>query len=79
MVSTWVPLVQIETATILEVHGRRMIPRVVDICFGRIGLEYGGFGLMRHRVVRLVGVNESTNQLRKQESKTCRRTFLKAN
>eukprot|EP00978_Attheya_sp_CCMP212_P046784 scaffold411324_cov24-Attheya_sp.AAC.1 len=41
----------LQSGTILEVHGRRMIPRVVDICFGRIELGYGGFGLMRHRVV----------------------------
>eukprot|EP00978_Attheya_sp_CCMP212_P025512 scaffold82182_cov44-Attheya_sp.AAC.5 len=74
MFATWVPLVQIVTAF----HdGRRMIPRVVVICFGLTGLGYGGVGLIRHHIMRLVGVGEATNQHRKQtqESKTCRRTF----
>ena len=83
MVSTWVPLMQIETASIGDDSGgsrsKNDPSRVVVICFGRTGLGYGGVGLIRHRVVRLVGVGEATNQHRKRESKTCRRTFLKAN
>eukprot|EP00978_Attheya_sp_CCMP212_P029089 scaffold102200_cov63-Attheya_sp.AAC.1 len=71
MVSTWVPLVQIETASIGEVHGRIMIPRMVVLCFGRIGLGYGGVGLIRQYVVRLVGVGEATNQHQSPRTEHC--------
>eukprot|EP00978_Attheya_sp_CCMP212_P009954 scaffold23809_cov82-Attheya_sp.AAC.1 len=63
--ATWFHLCKsrlLQSGTILEVHGQRMIPRVVVICFGQTGLGYGGVGLIRHHIVRLVGVDEATKQ-----------------
>eukprot|EP00978_Attheya_sp_CCMP212_P041430 scaffold237553_cov33-Attheya_sp.AAC.1 len=60
----------LRSGAILEVHGRIMIPSVVVICFGRIGLGYGWVGLIRHRVVRHGGrrrSNKSTTEARKQD------------
>jgi hypothetical protein len=36
----------------------------VVICLGRTGLGYGGVGLIRHCVLRLVGVGEDTGSMK---------------
>ena len=52
------------SGTILEVKGRVMIPKVVVVCFERTGIGYGGVGLIRHHVGRLVGIVEHTGSMK---------------
>jgi hypothetical protein len=68
MLSTWVTyfckLRLLLSGRILEVQGRIMIPKVVVICFGQTGIGYGGVGLIRHHVGRLVGTIEHTGSMK---------------
>ena len=42
-----------------------MIPKVVVIRFERTGIGYGGVGLIRHHVGRLVGIVKHTRSMKK--------------
>jgi hypothetical protein len=46
------------------------VARVVVISFGQTGLRNGGFGLIRHGVVRLVGIGKDTGRMKARHAAT---------
>ena len=63
MLSTWVTFLQIEAASVGDNFGGSRSnddTKGGTYMFGQAGIEYGGVGLIRHHVGRLVGIVEHT-------------------